>query len=69
MMGKYYFTFMSSDERYCDNYVVFEGTYSEARTQMFDKFGTSWAFQYSETQWYNKDGISQADEFDLTELK
>lgn len=50
-MSKYYFTFLMSDSprRMC--YYVEEGTYEEARQKMVDKYGTDWAFQYSEEEW------------------
>ena len=50
-MSKYYFTFLMSDgsRRMC--YHVEEGTYEEARQKMVAKYGTDWAFQYSEEEW------------------
>lgn len=50
-MSKYYFTFLMNDSprRMC--YHVEEGTYVEARKKMVDKYGTNWAFQYSEKEW------------------
>lgn len=33
------------------HYVKFFGTYSEARNQMREKYGTQWGFQYSEKEW------------------
>lgn len=50
-MNKYYFTFLMSDSprRMC--YHVEEGTYEEARKKMVAKYGTNWAFQYSEEEW------------------
>ena len=65
-MEKWYFTFMSSQKE-ANNYVVFEGTFGEARKQMLDVYGTQWAFQYSESQW-NEGGVSQAKRYNLTEL-
>lgn len=32
-------------------YVKIKGTYGEARQKMCDKYGTQWAFQYSEKEW------------------
>ena len=63
MKEKYYFTFCSDDEENCNHYVVFEGTYDEARKQMVDRFGTHWAFQYSE-----EDFAGQAEEYGLTRV-
>ena len=50
-MSKYYFTFLMSDSprRMC--YHVEEGSYEEARNKMVAKYGTDWAFQYSEEEW------------------
>ena len=66
-MEKYYFTFcLRQPLRNC--FVVFEGTYADARAQMAKNFGTEWAFQYSEGGWI-RDGLSQEDQFHLTEIK
>lgn len=32
-------------------FVRFSGTYAEAREQMFNHFGDTWVFQYSEEEW------------------
>lgn len=48
------FTFGMSKEVYGDNaekYVKIYGTYSTARSKMFDEYGSKWAFQYSEEEW------------------
>lgn len=51
-MKRYYFTFMVSDTNYRNCYHVEEAeTYGEARDKMIERFGTSWAFQYDESQW------------------
>lgn len=50
-MSKYYFTFLMSDSQRRMCYHVEEGTYVEARKKMVDKYGTNWAFQYSEEEW------------------
>ena len=63
----YYFTFCMSHAN-CGRYVKIHGTFGEAREKMFAKFGKSWAFQYSTELWFS-DGVSQADEYGLTELK
>lgn len=46
----WYFTFGCGQE-YAGCCVKFYGTFSEARHQMCDRFGTHWAFQYSEEEW------------------
>ena len=43
---KWAFTFSFSDEERRSRYVVFTGTYKEARTKMFKKFDRHWAMQY-----------------------
>lgn len=47
---KWVFTFGFGHE-HVDKYVVFSGSYGEAREKMFEKFGSRWAFQYSEEEW------------------
>lgn len=44
------FTF-GSNQPNAGHYVKFFGTFQEARQQMVDKYGTAWAFQYSEYEW------------------
>lgn len=50
-MEKYYFTFLMNDTPRHKCYHVEEGSYVEARAKMVDKYGTDWAFQYSEEEW------------------
>ena len=50
-MEKYYFTFLMSNTSHCRCYHVEEGSYEEAREKMIAKYGTNWAFQYSEEEW------------------
>lgn len=50
-MNKYYFTFGMNSE-YHNRFVVIESdSYSDARIEMFNKFGRNWAFQYTEDEW------------------
>lgn len=63
---KYYFTFMQRQTKLKNKFVVFEGTYSEAREQMVENFGSLWAFQYDEKQW-EKD--NQVELYGLEEIK
>jgi len=44
------FTF-GSNQPNAGHYVKFFGTFQEARQQMVDKYGLTWAFQYSEYEW------------------
>lgn len=53
MKKKYYFTFgcgIDTPHRNCYHVEVAED-YGKARQQMIDKFGTDWAFQYTEDKW------------------
>ena len=50
-MSKYYFTFLITDTSRQRCYHVEEGSYEEARNKMVAKYGTNWAFQYSEKEW------------------
>ena len=46
----WYFTFGSGQEHegHC---IKIEGSFESARQKMFDRFGSHWAFQYSEDEW------------------
>jgi len=51
-MERYYFTFMQRDVQYRNCYHVEEAeSYGKARDKMIERFGTDWAFQYSENEW------------------
>lgn len=63
-MQKWFFTFCCDDEEHCNDCVVFEGTYGEAREKMWDRFGSHWAFQYSEEEFEG-----QVEAFGLREIK
>ena len=55
-MNRYYFTFgydVDVVHRNCYHVEVAKN-YMKAREQMIDKFGTDWAFQYSEDEWLIK---------------
>lgn len=45
----WFFTFGSS-HAHPNGYVVFHGTHASAREQMFDVFGSVWAFQYDSAE-------------------
>lgn len=66
---RWYFTFMEKQNLLKNKYVVIEGTYSEARQKMFNNFGSTFAFQYSEEEWVEEDGQTQDEKYNLTELK
>lgn len=61
---KWYFTFMSRQTLLATRFVCFEGTFAEARKQMFDNFGEMWAFQYNEEEFKR-----QSELYELKELK
>ncbi len=63
---KWYFTFMQRQTKLKNKFVVFEGTFAEARQQMNENFGTLWAFQYDEKEW-KKD--NQVELYGLEEIK
>lgn len=46
----WYFTFGTGHE-HADRFVKIYGTFIEARNEMFERFGSAWAFQYSEAEW------------------
>jgi len=68
-MKKYYFTFGFGQMYENGFHVIVAKNYGAAREQMFDKFGTKWAFQYREKNWYNEEGVSQQEQFNLKEIK
>lgn len=67
-MAKYYFTFMQRQPLLKNKFIVFEGTYQEAREQMVANFGDLWGFQYDEKGWILEDGRTQAQAYMLREL-
>ena len=49
----YYFTF-GVGQKYEGKFVkITAESYMDARAKMVDRFGTKWAFQYSEDEWVN----------------
>lgn len=48
----WYFTFLGSDPIH-KNHVqpIIARSYMDARYAMFEKYGSNWAFQYSEDEW------------------
>lgn len=69
MKEKYYFTFMQKQHELKNKYVVIEGTYISTRKAMCRVYGDQWAFQYDEKGWKNADGVTQAEQYGLTEVK
>ena len=46
----YVFTF-GCGQKNEGHYVLFYGTYEEARKKMVERFGNEWAFQYTKEEW------------------
>lgn len=44
------FTF-GSGQQHAGKFVKIQGTWEEARQEMFSRFGRNWSFQYSEEEW------------------
>lgn len=51
------------------HYVKIYGSYYEARDKMINKYGTGWAFQYSESEWNKLKSIGHATETLLEVIK
>lgn len=49
-------------------YVIEAESEMDARTQMVDVFGDKWGFCYSESEWIDENGISQAEKYNLKQL-
>ena len=50
MSNSWIFTF-GCGQKNAGKYVQIDGTYDEARSEMIERFGHSWAFQYSLEEW------------------
>lgn len=68
-MPKFYFTFGFGQVHENGYYIVSARDRPTARKEMGEKFGSRWAFQYDEEQWVDKNGQSQAEEYNLHEVK
>jgi hypothetical protein len=64
----WYFTFGSGQPNANRFFVVRDATCDEARDKMFHTFGKEWGFQYDDTDWHTH-GVSQAEQYGLTEIK
>jgi len=64
VVKKWWFTFGVDHPQYGKCYTTFEGTYSEAREKMFERFGGKWCFQYESAEdagveeWHLKEVVS-----------
>lgn len=66
-MKKWYFTFgFGQPNQNC--FIIFEGTFEEARKKMIHSFGLKWGMQYSEEEWY-EGGVSQQEKYNLKQIK
>ena len=63
----WYFTF-GFGQRYENCFTVIRGTYNSARQKMADSHGEKWAFQYGKDRWFDEDGISQQEKYNLREI-
>jgi len=68
-LNKYYFTFGFGQVHQNGFHVIEAENGFIAREEMFRKFGNKWAFQYSELTWYDSDGLSQQEKYNLHEVK
>ena len=59
----WYFTFMQKQADLKNKFVRIEGSYEEARMKMVERFGSSWANQYSEEEF-----LPQIKDYGLTEI-
>lgn len=64
---RWYFTFGVGQPN-AGHFIVFPGTYEQARERMNNAFNGVWAFQYSEDQWYDEEGLSQEARWGLTRM-
>ena len=63
------FTF-GCGHKHAGHYIRIFGTFSEARTEMVDRYGRQWAFQYSEDEWERTVRIMECMDWPVeTELK
>jgi len=65
----FYFTF-GFGQRYENGFYVIKARNREgAREEMIRKFGLKWAFQYTKEQWFDENGVSQQEKYNLREVK
>lgn len=66
-LHRFYFTF-GFGQPHAGRFVVIDALgWGEARDEMVRRFGRVWGFQYDAEEWV-RDGVSQADEYGLTEI-
>ena len=65
---KFYFTFGFGQLHENGFHVIESNDANSARETMVDRFGTKWAFQYTEAEW-TEDGVTQQEKDGLREVK
>ena len=68
-IDNYYFTFGFGQANAGCYYVIENTDYGTARERIIKLFGNKWAFQYSEKEWVDEKGISQAEKYNYKRLK
>lgn len=64
----WYFTFGFGQPNEGRYYIIEDSTADEARNRMHVLFDRVWGFQYSEAEWVNEQGVTQADEYGLRRI-
>lgn len=57
------FTFGCGQE-HAGHYVKIHGTYSEARAEMFRRYGDQWCWQYDADEYFSKEGPKEKELID-----
>lgn len=68
-MQNFYFTFGIGQPNQGYFHKIVANSWNEARDLMIEKFGKKWAFQYEESDWIDKNGVSQQQKWNYKELK
>ena len=67
-MRTYYFTFGFGQPNEGCFTVIKAKTREEARDKMIERYGLVWAFQYDVDSWFDRNGISQQELYNLKEI-
>jgi len=65
----FYFTFGFGQRHENGFHVIRAKNKERAREEMVNKFGLKWSFQYTKEQWFNEDGVSQQEQYNLKEIR
>lgn len=68
-MKNYYFTFGYGQPNEGKYHIIAAENKSEARAEMFERFGRKWSMCYSEEQWTEEDGRTQSEIYNLARIK